>query len=66
MQQQPACPVMPQNTFHLILKNIHFCDNGDHDPVDKCSKVRPLKNVMQGGYKNFATANVQQVLMDFP
>ena len=38
---------MPQNKFLLILKNINFCDNGDLDPGDKFSKVRPLMNMIQ-------------------
>ena len=33
VQQQLARSAMPQNKFCLILKNIHFCDNGDLDPA---------------------------------
>ena len=41
VQQQLVQSAMPWNKFCVILKNIHFCDNVDLDPADKCSKVRP-------------------------
>ena len=60
VQQKLVRAAMPQNKFRLILKNIHFCDNGDLDPADKCRKVRPLMNMIQERFKKFAimTKNV--------
>ena len=38
---------MPRNRFSLILQNLHFCENNNIDPVDKCGKVRPLLDMMR-------------------
>ena len=58
MQQQLVRSTMPQSKFRFILKNIHFCDNGDLEPTDKCSKVIPPMNMIR--CKKFAimTKNV--------
>ena len=53
VQQQLVELVMPPNKFRLILNNIYFCDNGNLDPADKCSKVRPLIYMIQERCKNF-------------
>ena len=55
MQQQLVRSTMPQNKFCLILKNIHFCDNGDLEPTDKCIKVILPMNMIQERCKTFAT-----------
>ena len=60
VQQQLVQSAMPRNKFLLILKSIHFCDNGSLHPADKCSKIRPLMNMIQYRCKHFAimTKNV--------
>ena len=47
VQQQLVRSAMPRNRFLLILKSIHFCDNGNLRPADKCSKIRPLMNIIE-------------------
>ena len=69
VQQQVTWPAMPQNKFYLILKSIHFCDNGNLDPADKCSKVRPFMNIIQERCKKFAkmrkSVNVNEPMIPY-
>ena len=50
---------MPKTSFVRFLKTF-FCDNGNFDPADKCSKVRPLMDMIQERCKKIAimTKNV--------
>ena len=67
VQQKLVRSVMPLSKFPLILRNIHFCDNRDLDPADKCSKVRPLMNMIKERCKILAIStkydNVDELMI---
>lgn len=45
---------MRRNRFDEILKYLHFCDNTDLNPNDKLSKVRPLIDIMNEKFIQYA------------
>ena len=60
---------MRRNRFQEILCYLHFCDNSSIDTSDKCSKVRPLLNMLQERCKKYAiltkTADVDESMIPY-
>ena len=46
---------MSRNRFQLILRFIHFSDNGNADPADRLYKVRPVLDFLLGRFRALYT-----------
>ena len=45
---------MRRNRFLDLLRYVHFCDNNNLDGNDKCSKVRPISNMVVERFQKYA------------
>ena len=46
---------MSRNRFQLILRFLHFSDNGQADPADRLYKVRPVLDYLLGKFRDLYT-----------
>lgn len=47
-----ANKIMSRNRFELLLRMIHFADNGEADQTDKLYKLTPLVNMLTANFKS--------------